>query len=160
MPKLKYFNDYCLFGSNKILVEEFTNVLEKVTLPHVAEHCGISLWITKSIMSHYNLESKRHYETGIPTVFFDGDSVIYRGNKVSKTELIEYYINANHSKEKTMQHFKLSGAAIDRAFKKFSIRKSSELCHERVKMTSLARYGDGICYNDYDIKELKKELIH
>ena len=155
MPKLKYFDDYCLFGNNRIPIDEFTAVLEKVTLPHVAEHFGISLYITKSIMSRYNLENKRHYETGLPTVFFDDDSVIYDGNKVSKTELMEYYIDTNHSKEETMQHFKLSGAAIDKAFKNFSIRKSSELCHERVKMTSLERYGD----ENYNNTEKNKQTV-
>lgn len=142
MPKLKYFTDYCVLGDKRIDVAEFTNVLKSVTLPNVSLHFGISDFITKSIMNHYDLASCRHYDTGLPTVFFEGDEVIWNGHRASKDSIIEFYITQNHSKEETMVHFNLSSAAISKAIQRFNIQKPRSLYVSRAKATNLRRHGD------------------
>ena len=133
MPKLKYFDDYCTFGDKIILVEEFKTILQQVTLPNVSKHFEVSDFITKTIMQHYSLTSLRHYDSGLPTVFFDGDEVIWHGNRASKSDIINYYITQNHSKEETMEYFGLSSAALSKAIEQFNIKKTSFLIRSKSK---------------------------
>lgn len=155
MPKLRYFEDYCIFGNNVINIEDFKTVLQRKTLPNVCKYFNISNFIANSIMSHYSLHNLRHYEGGMPTIFFTDSSVIWNSIEVAIEDIFDYYINQNHSKEETFQYFKISSSALSKAIDHFHIVKPRSLYVARAKTTNLERHGD----ENYNNIEQNKKTV-
>lgn len=64
-----------------------------------------------------------------------------KGNSVEETDLREYYIVENHSKEETRKYFGLSDWTLSKLFKHYGIRKDSASVRKLRYETSKQRYG-------------------
>lgn len=69
--------------------------------------------------------------------------------KITREELVEYYITLNHSREECQSYFNISRAIFLKLIKTYSIYKPKELSTEVIEKVKLERYGNK-GYNNYN----------
>ena len=62
-------------------------------------------------------------------------------NRISKEDLIDFYINYNNSLEDTMEHFNITSSQMILLLSQYHIHKPAKLANELTQKTKLERYG-------------------
>lgn len=94
---------------------------------------------------------------GRTKIIWADDHILYDGNYIAIVDLVDYYINQNHSGKETREHFHLNWHPGN-ILKKYNIYKPRELYYENKKKTLLKLYGSETYNNMEQNKEtcLKK----
>lgn len=87
---------------------------------------------------------------------YNGDITSRNGVSINVNDLIKYYIEENHSKKETIQHFKVNDSFISRMIKHYNIKKPRQLSHIHNMKTCLEKYGDE---NYNNIEQCKKTCM-
>ena len=87
---------------------------------------------------------------------------------IFKDELVDYYINQNHSKKDTCSYYGISDGQLSNCINRFNCKKSGQLASEINKKTKLERYGDPnynnkekqqrTCLEQYGIDNIFKDV--
>ena len=87
---------------------------------------------------------------------YDGRDFYLHDKKYNIDEIIKYYIEENHSKIETNQHFGINNTTLIRIFKHYGVKKPKLLSYEHNKKTNLERYGDP---NYNNMEQYKKTCL-
>lgn len=105
--------------------------------------CGVE---TKNLTAHIRLHNmtSQDYKTkynycGLMQI--SHKQLVNNFDKNLLKEIVQYYIEENHSKEETLKKFNLSGSTLTRVLRKNNIKKSINKRNEVIKRNALEKYG-------------------
>lgn len=96
---------------NRITKEDFYNyyIVEKHSNDEVCEFFSINKNTLKKLTYFYNIHKNEKF------------SDVYK--RITREELIEYYVNGEHDYRETQEHFKINSASLDRLMREYGLVK-------------------------------------
>lgn len=144
----------------QITKEQFIDACYQYDYREICKHLNISEGVRAKLIKYWDIDIKKiQYEKRTQTILSNKHPIDFVKERITKDELIKYYIIDNHSHTDAENYFGISGSMLDEILRDYDIKKGYKLANVLSSKTKYEKYGSKEAYDAYMLEKIKQTAI-